>query len=168
MAVVPPDPAEISTMAAASASVDLIARDCRVRSRGAPAFCGRSRLRSRCFDEDQAGLQCPSGRGSSPIGPATSVLYIAREITSRTFAIGGGTPGQKVCWIVTGVRQDAWAQKHPLRVERTKKPKDRGKYLNPEAFGKPRKAAIRNLPMPKLRTAAGTESGGVAPRTLRR
>jgi hypothetical protein len=36
-------------------------------------------------------------------------------------------------------------------MERTKKPKDRGTYLNPEVFGKPRKAAIQYVPVPKLR-----------------
>jgi hypothetical protein len=90
---------------------------------------------------------------ATPIGPPLAVLYIAREISrAGTFRIGGGAPGQKVCWQVTGVRHDAYARKHPLRVERAKKPRDRGKYLNPEAFGKPRSAAMHPVPkVPRLR-----------------
>jgi hypothetical protein len=83
----------------------------------------------------------------TPIGPTSSVLHIAREINpAGTFRIAGGSPGQRICWQVTGARQDAWAQKHPLRVERSKKRKDRGKYLNPEVFGKPRSASMHPIP----------------------
>jgi hypothetical protein len=85
-------------------------------------------------------------------GPAPE-LHVARRVSEGgTFRVAGGAPGQEVCWQVTGVRQDAWAQKHPLRVERSKKPKDRGKYLNPEVFGKPKSAAMHPAPkMPRLR-----------------
>jgi hypothetical protein len=90
------------------------------------------------------------------IGAPAPGLYVARKIQHRSFAIAGGVPGQEVCWQVTGVRQDAWAQKHPLRVERTKKPGDRGKYLHPELFGKSQSAAIGRRPrvaaMRRLRT----------------
>jgi hypothetical protein len=82
------------------------------------------------------------------IGTMAPGLHISKEIERSGFTIAGGAPGQKVCWQVTGVRQDAWAQKHPLRVERAKRRKDRGKYLNPDAFGKPRSAAMH--PAPKV------------------
>ena len=51
--------------------------------------------------------------------PATS-LHIAKEIDQNEFVIGGGTPGLKVSWQVTGVRQDAWAKANPVRVEQDK------------------------------------------------
>jgi hypothetical protein len=83
----------------------------------------------------------------TPIGPTTSVLYVAREVSrAGTFRIGGGTAGQRVCWQVTGVRRDASARTHPLRVEATKGRGDRGRYLDPEAFGKPRSAAMHPAP----------------------
>ena len=83
----------------------------------------------------------------TPIGRTTSVLYIAREVSrAGSFRIGGGGAGQRVCWQVTGVRRDAWAREHPLRVVRTKRRRDRGSYLNPEAFGKPRSAAMHPSP----------------------
>jgi len=47
-------------------------------------------------------------------------VYIAREIHNNRFKIAGGLPGIRVSWQVTGVRHDAWAQAHPLRVEEEK------------------------------------------------
>jgi hypothetical protein len=88
----------------------------------------------------------------TPMGAPAPELHVASGIARGSFRIAGGAPSQQVCWQVTGVRQDAWAQKHPLRVERAKKRKDRGKYLNPEAFGKPRSEAIHQAPkVPKMR-----------------
>jgi len=62
-------------------------------------------------------------------------IYIASEITDNSFSIAGGTPGLKVSWQVTGVRQDPYAQTHPIPVELDKNPADQGRYLNPEAYG---------------------------------
>jgi hypothetical protein len=78
-------------------------------------------------------------------GPAPS-LHVAREISRASFVIAGGAPGGTVCWQVTGVRQDAYAKARPPRIERTKRRKDRGRYLNPEAFGQPRSAGIHAVP----------------------
>jgi hypothetical protein len=80
------------------------------------------------------------------VGAAAPGLHVAREVASGRFGIAGGAPGQKVYWIVTGARADAWARRHPLRVERSKKRADRGKYLNPELFGEPKSASIHALP----------------------
>ena len=83
-------------------------------------------------------------------------LHVARRIGKGTsFAIGGGLAGQEVCWQVCGARQDEWAKAHPLRVDRAKPRRDRGTYLNPEVFGKPRKAGVsyRARPNVKLRQA---------------
>ncbi len=66
-------------------------------------------------------------------GPAPN-LHVSREITEGRFQIAGGAPGLKVCWQVTGVRQDAYAQSHPLEVEVDKPEHERGTYLHPEAF----------------------------------
>lgn len=82
------------------------------------------------------------------IGAQAPGLYVSRKVERASFAIAGGVPGQEVCWIVTGVRQDAWAQKHPLRVEQIKRRNDRGKFLNPEVFGEPKFAAMH--PAPKV------------------
>jgi hypothetical protein len=69
-------------------------------------------------------------------------LHVARRMSGNSFAIAGGAPGQDVCRQVTGARHDAWAKANPMRVETAKRRKDRGKFFNPEVFGKPRSAGI--------------------------
>jgi hypothetical protein len=64
-----------------------------------------------------------------------SPVYIAREIAEGSFSIGGGQPGQKICWQVTGIRQDAWASANRTPVEEAKNEAERGYYLHPEVFG---------------------------------
>jgi hypothetical protein len=64
-------------------------------------------------------------------------VYISRKITENRFMISGGTPGLEVSWQVTGIRQDAYAQKNRLPVEELKRADERGTYLHPEAFGQP-------------------------------
>jgi hypothetical protein len=66
-----------------------------------------------------------------------AMLYIKEEIKDNKFLIGGGKPGMKICWQVTGIRKDAYARKHPIVVEEEKGkqglPK-KGEYLHPDAF----------------------------------
>jgi hypothetical protein len=77
----------------------------------------------------------------TPIG-APAALYIAQEIEDGRFRIGGGQPGLKVSWQVTGVRQDAYARAHPVIVERMKSRTERGKYLHPTELGFSKSVAI--------------------------
>ena len=69
-------------------------------------------------------------------------VYIAQEMQGDTFRIAGGKPGMKVSWMVTGIRHDPWAEEHRIPVEEDKAPKDRGKYLYPDAYGKPETMGI--------------------------
>jgi hypothetical protein len=71
------------------------------------------------------------------IGAPAPLLHVAREIEDGSFAIGGGTPGMKVSWQVTGIRRDAAAQLYAFEVEEEKPLEERGRYLNPLAFGQP-------------------------------
>jgi len=64
-------------------------------------------------------------------------VYIAEEISENRFKISGGNPGMKVSWMVTGVRQDAWANAHRIPVEEEKPAQERGYYLHPELYGQP-------------------------------
>jgi hypothetical protein len=70
----------------------------------------------------------------TPIGRPAPNLHVAAELADGRFEIGGGTPRLKVSWQITGVRRDAWAVANPLRVERRKVGKERGRYLHPELF----------------------------------
>jgi hypothetical protein len=80
------------------------------------------------------------------IGAAAPGLHVARKLDSGRFAIAGGVPGMEVSWQVTGTRHDAWANLARPRVEQPKPPDRRGRYLTPEAFGRPLDAAIGRLP----------------------
>ncbi len=86
------------------------------------------------------------------IGAPAPTLYVAQEISGNRFKIAGGKPGGRVSWQVTGIRQDAYAKAHPMRVEEDKPAADRGYYLSPEVFGQPAEKAIgalrRPLPVP--------------------
>jgi len=70
------------------------------------------------------------------LGAPSPELHVRRELRNGKFQIGGGRAGQRVCWQITGVRQDAMARRHPMRVEQKKPASERGFYQNPEAQGK--------------------------------
>ena len=56
----------------------------------------------------------------------------------------------KVSWQVTGIRQDAWANKNRIPVEEAKSERERGHYLNPEAFGKEEERDITRANQPEV------------------
>jgi len=76
------------------------------------------------------------------LGAASPNLHIAMEVTDNKFRIAGGVPGARVCWQVTGIRQDAWARANPLVVDEEKPAGERDHYLNPEVHGQPIERAI--------------------------
>jgi hypothetical protein len=59
---------------------------------------------------------------------------VAREVQNNRFAIRTDRPRIKVCWQVTGVRRDRWAQANRVKVESTKSEPDRGRYLHPAVW----------------------------------
>lgn len=83
---------------------------------------------------------------------ASSPLFIAAEIKNGQFEIAGGLPGQRVCWLVTGVRQDAWAKANPLEVEKAKPGLEQGTYLHPELYGQTVEKTLLYRPAPVLPT----------------
>ena len=60
---------------------------------------------------------------------------VFEEISNNQFKIKTDKPNVKVSWQVTGVRNDAWAQKYRIVSEVEKVGEERGKYLHPELFG---------------------------------
>lgn len=78
----------------------------------------------------------------TPIGAPAPNLYIAEEISGNRFKIGGGVPGMKVSWQVTGIRHDPYAEAHPIVVEEEKPTHVRGKYLHPQEYGVPENMGI--------------------------
>jgi hypothetical protein len=67
---------------------------------------------------------------------------VAEEVKDNRFTIRTSAPGVKVSWQVTGIRQDAWANRNRIPVEETKTERERGHYLHPEAFGKEEERSI--------------------------
>jgi hypothetical protein len=68
---------------------------------------------------------------------------VGQKIRDNRFLIRTDRPGVEVSWQVTGVRNDAFARRHPLEVEPAKVGLQRGRYLNPELFDEP--AELRML-----------------------
>ena len=69
-------------------------------------------------------------------------VYVSQEVVNDTFRIAGGKPGLKVSWQVTGVRQDAWANAHRVKVEELKDAVEKGHYIHPEVFGQPEEKSV--------------------------
>jgi hypothetical protein len=76
----------------------------------------------------------------TPIGQFAQAI-IAEEISNNRFTIRTDKPGVKVSWQVTGIRRDAYAEKHRIEVEEDKG-EDRGKYLHPTEHGQPESKGI--------------------------
>jgi hypothetical protein len=67
------------------------------------------------------------------IGQFAQVM-VSEEIKRNEFSIRSDTPNVKVCWQVTGVRQDAWAEANRIPVEEDKPAAEKGRYLHPALF----------------------------------
>lgn len=83
----------------------------------------------------------------TPLGAPAPDLHVSAEVAAGRFSVAGGGAGQRVCWQVTGVRQDAWAQAHRIPVEHDKAPEDVGRHLHPELLpnGRPLARVQRRL-----------------------
>lgn len=88
----------------------------------------------------------------TPIGAPGPNLYIAQKIAGNRFKIAGGRPGMEVSWQVTGVRQDAYANAHPMEVDQLKPEKERGLYLNPVEHGQPESLGIHYARRQRIET----------------
>ena len=69
-------------------------------------------------------------------------VYVAEKVSGNRFRIAGGEPGMEVSWQVTGVRQDEYAEAHPIVVEEEKSAHEAGKYLHPDLYGLPETARV--------------------------
>jgi hypothetical protein len=87
---------------------------------------------------------------------ADTRAWVKREVAGNRFTIATSEPGTKVSWLVTGVRQDAYAAAHPLVVEAAKTGREKGRYLNPVEHGQPESAGVDY----ELRQQARAQSDG--------
>ena len=70
---------------------------------------------------------------------------VAKEISENKFVVKTNKPNVKVSWQVTGIRHDAYADAHRVKVEEEKQGLERGAYLTPELFGQPAEKGIGYL-----------------------
>ena len=78
------------------------------------------------------------------------------EMRHNRFTIRTDQPKVKVSWLVTGIRQDRYANANPTQVIVPKPKAEQGKYVHPELFGKPKSDAIGYRKPPTLpRRVAG-------------
>ena len=68
--------------------------------------------------------------------------WIETEINNNQFTIKTDKPNVKVSWQVTGIRNDEYAKQNPMVVEEGKETAEKGKYLMPELFRKPKEMGI--------------------------
>ena len=71
------------------------------------------------------------------IGAPAPNLYVSSKIANNRFGIAGGIPGMEVSWMVTGTRQDPYANAHRIPVEVEKPADEQGTYLHPTELGQP-------------------------------
>ena len=62
---------------------------------------------------------------------------VVRKVHDHQFTIRTSRPAVEVSWQVSGIRHDAFADKHRIEVEVEKSPDQKGKYLYPEALDLP-------------------------------
>ncbi len=90
----------------------------------------------------------------TPIGVPAPGLYIEKEIDQKgNFVIAGGKPGQKISWYVYAERDDMYMRKYPekKKAELNKKGQMKGKYLQPEVYGKTKKEGVDYKPANKTK-----------------
>jgi len=89
-------------------------------------------------------LNCDFRYQLTPIRASAPNLFVAEEINHNHFRIAGGHAGMKVSWQVTGIRQDAYANKYRIQVEEEKPARERGALLHPDAFIRRNLSAKKN------------------------
>jgi trimeric autotransporter adhesin len=95
----------------------------------------------------------------TPVGQFSQAM-IASEIKDRKFIIRTSKPHVKVSWMVTGIRQDAWANAHRIPTEEEKPANEQGHYLHPELFGA---GPDREVGATPVRAASDSRSAAPAP-----
>jgi hypothetical protein len=76
------------------------------------------------------------------VGKEFASALIYEEIKNNKFVIKTDKPAIKISWQVTGVRNDAYAQKNRIVAEVDKNELEKGKYLAPELFNQPQEKRI--------------------------
>ncbi len=68
---------------------------------------------------------------------------VAQKVKGNSFVVKTNAPNVEVSWQVTGIRHDAYANKHRIQVEEQKPEDERGLYLHPDAFSQPEDKGVQ-------------------------
>ena len=93
------------------------------------------------------------------LGQFAQAIVSGKIIVDNTFAIRTDKPGVEVSWQVTGIRQDVYAEEHPIVVEKSKAAEEQGRYLYPAGFGAGEEKRIGHLHGSPLRDGTRDASG---------
>jgi hypothetical protein len=91
------------------------------------------------------------------IGSFTQAIVGRKVDVAGTFVVRTRKPGTEVSWTVIGKRIDAFARKNPIVAVQAKKGKDRGRYLNPGAYGQPKSRGVAQPPVGEAIAAFGRD-----------
>jgi hypothetical protein len=69
---------------------------------------------------------------------------VGQEIRNNQFTIKTDQPRVRVSWQITGIRRDPWAVANRIAVEEEKTAEDKGRYLHPELWGRPKEEQIHH------------------------
>jgi trimeric autotransporter adhesin len=75
---------------------------------------------------------------------------VAEKIKGNRFKIRTSLPNVEVSWQVTGIRQDAFAERHRIPVEEVKPERERGSYLHPADFDQPEEKGVEWALRPEM------------------
>jgi hypothetical protein len=75
---------------------------------------------------------------------------VAEKVKQNRFTIRTNAPNVEVSWQVTGVRADAVMRQRPFKAEEEKPERERGHYLNPEAYGQPEERSVEWTRHPEM------------------
>jgi len=78
----------------------------------------------------------------TPLGASMPGLHVAEKISENIFKIAGGAANSEVSWQVIGIRSDPVMLKDPFVVEEEKPERERGRYLNHDAYDLPPNKSI--------------------------
>ena len=85
---------------------------------------------------------------------------VAEEIKGNRFIVKTSAPNVKVSWQVTGIRHDAYANKHRIAVEEQKLEKERGCSFIPTHSTSPKKKALSSCGCPSDRKSERSSREG--------
>jgi hypothetical protein len=75
---------------------------------------------------------------------------VGKEIADNRFTIETDEPNVQVSWQVTARRNDPYLREHPFQAEQAKTGLEQGRYVDPEAYGRPASDGIGALkPTPR-------------------